>query len=200
MGELFLVAMKPALLVIDMSRGPFSPNHRDGVLFRKKDRLIQCINDLVDFFKQRQLPIFWVVQHFHADLSDAPLIMKREQRFEMIDETDEWKILPELHYEEGKDALIIKKRYSAFFGTPLKKNLDQHRVDTLVIAGVNTHACVRMTSIDAYQYDFPVIWPSEGIASSLPEFERETLKYMVGGLVQRMDNEQIQRFIQAPSK
>lgn len=187
--------MKPALLVIDVSRASFAPNYRSGVLLEKKDRLVSSINTLADFFNEHHLPIFWIVQHYKADLSDAPLLMKKEKRLEMVEEGDGWKVLPELHYVEGKDELIIKKRYSAFFRTPLKEKLDQNNVDTLVIAGINTHACVRVTSIDAYQFDYSVIWPKEGIASSLPEFERETIHYMVGGLVQLMETEAIKQLI-----
>jgi len=55
------------------------------------------------------------------------------------------------------DAVLVKKRYSAFFGTDLDTLLSTIQPDVLVIAGVNTHAYVRMTAIDAYQRDYDVI-------------------------------------------
>ena len=48
---------------------------------------------------------------------------------------------------------LSKKRYSAFFKTGLDQTLDLLKPVVLVLAGVNTHACVRMTAIDAYQRD-----------------------------------------------
>jgi maleamate amidohydrolase len=55
------------------------------------------------------------------------------------------------------DPVIVKKRYSAFFGTPLSGVLAKMQPRALVICGVNTHACVRMTAIDAYQNDCRVV-------------------------------------------
>ena len=127
-------------------------------------------------------------------MSDAPLLLKKNKRYEQIEDTPDWEILDELDYRK-EDLLVIKKRYSAFFQTNLDVLLKQKNVDTLVIAGVNTHACVRMTAIDAYQHDYQVIWPEKGINSSLPEFAEETLKYMVGGIVQMMSNDKIKQLI-----
>ncbi len=64
------------------------------------------------------------------------------------------------------DQVIVKKRYSAVFGTDLDARISEFRPDVLVIAGVNTHACVRMTAIDAYQRDYDVIVAAECVASS----------------------------------
>jgi nicotinamidase-related amidase len=38
-------------------------------------------------------------------------------------------------------------------------------VDALIAAGINTHACICATAIDAYQRDFPVIVASDCIDS-----------------------------------
>jgi nicotinamidase-related amidase len=75
---------------------------------------------------------------------------------------------------------VIKKRYSAFFGTPLDEIIRTRGVDTLVLAGVNTHACVRTTAIDAYQRDLEVIIPREAVGSYDREHEAVSLRYMDG--------------------
>ena len=54
------------------------------------------------------------------------------------------------------DTVVIKKRYSAFFGTRLHEYLQEQGTRSVVVVGVNTHACVRTTAIDAYQHDYPV--------------------------------------------
>ena len=78
--------------------------------------------------------------------------------------------------------MIVKKRYSAFFGTDLDARLSKIRPDVLVIAGVNTHACVRMTAIDAYQRDYDVIVAAECVASSDPGHRDVTLRYLDGNI------------------
>ena len=52
------------------------------------------------------------------------------------------------------DPVIVKKRYSAFSKTDLEDVLQRLMPDELVLAGINTHACVRTTAIDAYQRDW----------------------------------------------
>jgi nicotinamidase-related amidase len=75
-----------------------------------------------------------------------------------------------------------RKRYSAFFGTDLDAPLSAIRPDVSVVAGVNTHACVRMTAIDAYQRDYDVIVAGECVASSDPEHHDVTLRYLDGNI------------------
>lgn len=181
--------MKAALLVIDMSRGNFSTERRGGILLEGKDKQVQAINKLVDTFRETSSPIFWITQKYKRDLSDAHMLMRKNNRLENIEDTNDWKILEELNMSE-EDNLVIKKRYSAFFNTELQNLLQKAVVDTLVVVGVNTHACVRTSSIDAYQYDYEVIWVEEGLNSSLPEFEASTRDYMVGGIVQMMNTEE----------
>ena len=65
-------------------------------------------------------------------------------------------IVPELHVA-ARDAVVIKKRYSAFYGTNLDQLLAALCPDAIILAGINTHACIRMTAIDAYQRDWPVV-------------------------------------------
>jgi isochorismate hydrolase len=78
--------------------------------------------------------------------------------------------------------VLVKKRYSAFFGTELDAELSTLRPEVVVVAGVNTHACVRMTAIDAYQRDYDVIVAGDCVASSDPEHHDVTLRYLEGNI------------------
>jgi maleamate amidohydrolase len=49
--------------------------------------------------------------------------------------------------------VIIKKRYSGFYGTTLDETLARLAPDAIILAGINTHACIRTTAVDAYQRD-----------------------------------------------
>lgn len=48
-----------------------------------------------------------------------------------------------------------------------------------MIAGVNTHACVRVTAIDAYQRDYKLILAEECIDSYDQGCHDESFEYMV---------------------
>ncbi|MDA1213799.1 MAG: isochorismatase family protein, partial [Planctomycetota bacterium] len=58
---------------------------------------------------------------------------------------------------QSSDFVIEKENASAFFGTHLTAYLIQHKVDTLLITGCSTSACVRATATDAKGYRFKPI-------------------------------------------
>jgi nicotinamidase-related amidase len=62
------------------------------------------------------------------------------------------------------EAVIVKGKPSAFFGTQLHSMLTFHNVDTLIITGMVTSGCVRATVDDAFAHDYRVIIPVECVA------------------------------------
>ena len=73
------------------------------------------------------------------------------------------------------EIVIDKKKFSAFFGTPLLSLLIGRRVDTCIIVGGSTSNCVRVTVVDSNQYNFFTIVPEEAVFDRLPISHRLTL-------------------------
>lgn len=166
--------MRPMLLIIDML-----VDFLDRFPATERAALVAAIRALADVFRQAGHPVAWVRQEFAPDLSDAFLEMRRDNMRVTIAGTPGASIIPELA-PRPDDPHFVKKRYSAFFGTPLDEIIRARGVDTLVLAGVNTHACVRMTAIDAYQRDLEVIIPREAVGSYDREHAAVSLRYMDG--------------------
>ena len=61
---------------------------------------------------------------------------------------------------------IVKRRYSAFFGTDLAMTLQECGIENTIICGVKTNVCVRSTSQDAFAYGFNVFIPAIATASN----------------------------------
>lgn len=175
-----------ALLVIDMLADFFE---RQPVLAAQRKRLVRSINHLARVFRSLGQPVIWVRQEFNADLSDAFLDMRRSGTKVTIAGTEGCKILPEL--EQGGDQVIVKKRYSAFFRTNLDELLTELRPAALVLSGINTHACIRATAVDAYQRDYDVILASECIGSYDTEHHNVTVRYLEGKIARLMNNADI---------
>ena len=155
--------MKYALLVVDMNIGSFDPNSRGGILHLVKEHLISCINELVVTFRVANLPVIFITQRYRDDLTDAlPLQRKRGDKT-FVDSSVGWRLLPELDVS-AHDFYVIKKGYDAFCGTDLDSILRRQQVTSLVIAGVNTYACVLQTTMGACErlYD-PILWSKKGI-------------------------------------
>jgi maleamate amidohydrolase len=100
-------------------------------------------------------------------------------------------IVPEVPVD-SKEACIVKKRYSAFFGTNLDTTLNELRPDALILAGINSQACIRTTAIDAYQRDWEVILASDCVDSYDPQHHDISTKYMRDKIAAVMSNEEIQ--------
>jgi nicotinamidase-related amidase len=149
----------------------------------ERTALVAAIRALADGFRTAGHPIVWVRQEFAPDLSDAFREMRRDNIHVTIKGTPGCAIIPEL-LPAPDDPVVVKKRYSAFFGTPLDDIIRTHGIDTLVLAGINTHACVRMTAIDAYQRDLDVIIAREAVGSHDREHAAVSLRYMDGKIAQ----------------
>jgi nicotinamidase-related amidase len=180
---------QPVLLVIDMLNDFF----REGLLAERRNELVRSINELVALFRSHNLPVIWIRQEFAPDLSDAFLVMRERGLAITIAGTDGCEFLPELDYL-STDPVIVKKRYSAFFGTNLDEILASLRPAFVVMAGINTHACVRTTAIDAYQRDYHVVIASDCVASYDDEYHHVSMRYL-GGRTRIMSNGELSRLV-----
>lgn len=174
----------PTLLIIDMQEDFL----RHPELTLRRGPLVRAITELVEAFRARSQAVVWIKQEFEADLSDAYLEMKRRNIAVVLKGSPGAELLPELGVRSD-EQVVVKKRYSAFFGTDLEAQLGGDA--PLVVAGVNTHACVRMTVIDAYQRDLSVIVARDGVASNDPEHGRMTERYLDGKMAHVWSNPRI---------
>src|SRR5918911_4602110 len=168
---------RPAVFVIDMLNDCFGQAELD----RMRGALCSSINQLTALARANGFPVIWVRQEFEPDLSDAFLDMKRENIRMFIKSTPGPLILDEL-VRHDSDIEIVKKRYSMFYGTDLESLLQELDADPLILAGVNTHACIRTAAIDAYQRDFQVTIVRDCVASKDFEHHEITLDYLAGGI------------------
>lgn len=141
------------------------------------------------------LPIVWVRQEFEPDLRDAFPEMRTKGIRITIRGTKGCQIVPELAVAP-QDLVIVKKRYSAFYGTKIDDELARLKPDAIILAGINTHACIRTTAIDAYQRDWHVVIALDCIDSYDREHHEVSLRYMKDKLATVMTNAEILPAIQ----
>jgi nicotinamidase-related amidase len=182
---------KPVLIVIDMLNDfldNWEPAHRQ--------RLVEAINELVHTMRGYSHPILWVRQEFEPDLRDAFPEMKAKGIHITIKGTAGCQIIPELDFA-ASETVIVKKRYSAFFGTGLDETLGHLRPDAIILAGINTHACIRTTAIDAYQRDWPVVLALDCIDSYDREHHEISLRYVKDKLAPVLTNREIESALES---
>jgi nicotinamidase-related amidase len=181
---------KPALIVIDMLN-----DFLDQWPARSRQRLVNSTQELVALMRSKRHPVIWVRQEFESDLRDAFPEMRAKGIRITMKGTPGCQIVSEVFVSAG-DPVVIKKRYSAFFDTNLDQLLASLQPDALILAGINTHACIRMTAIDAYQRDWPVVLAADCIDSHDKEHHEVSLRYMKDKIASVMTNAQIAAALQ----
>jgi nicotinamidase-related amidase len=176
---------KPVLVVIDMLH-----DFLETWEAARRQRLASSINELVGSMRGLGHSVVWVRQEFEPDLRDAFREMKAKGIRITIKGTQGCQIASELAVAPS-DLVIIKKRYSAFYGTTLDETLARLQPDAIILAGINTHACIRTTAIDAYQRDWNVILALDCIDSHDREHHEVSLRYMKDKLATVMSNADI---------
>jgi nicotinamidase-related amidase len=182
---------RPVLIVIDMLNdflAKWSPASRK--------HLVASTNELVGLIRHCGLPIIWVRQEFDPDLHDAFLDMKTRGIHITIKGTQGCAIASDLATAPD-DHVVVKKRYSAFFETNLDDLLNRLGPDLLIVAGINTHACIRMTAIDAYQRDWEVVLAADCVDSYDREHHDVSMKYMKDKIASVMTNQEIRSMFAA---
>jgi nicotinamidase-related amidase len=143
----------PALVIIDMAYGWTDPAYAGGSA--RLDTAVEAIGQLLAAARGKGIPVIYTTSPFTeepplksaADFS--PGYRKWDRRACAIDER--------LQPRPG-EYVLLKEHASAFAGTPLVGHLVAPRVDTLLITGCSTSACVRATATDAKSYHLrPII-------------------------------------------
>ena len=182
--------MNPVFVFVDLLEDFFSK----PPLSERRESLSTAVNKLAAFAREKGFPVIWVRQEFEPDLSDALLSMRDTGTRITIRGTPGCDLIKEIERQPG-DIEVVKKRYSAFFGTQLAQRLENLRCSHLVIGGVNTHACVRTTAVDAFQMDYKVIFAVDTIASYDDEYHRESIRYLTQAIGKPMNNGEIREFV-----
>lgn len=178
--------MTTVTLIIDLQVDYFQ-NKR---LSEHRAALVANTNQLVSTARASGLPIVWVRTEYSPDLRDASLEMRRGRIRIAIAGTPGASLLPELDARPS-DTHVLKKRYSAFFGTDLDSVLHGYSCSRLIIAGINTHACIRATVVDAYQRDIDALLARDCIDSYDEEHDGISWRYMNGKLGRGVTNREL---------
>jgi nicotinamidase-related amidase len=149
---------KPALVNIDLANAwtrPGFPFSCEGM-----DELIAGVQRLLALMRRKGLPVVFTTTAFaviEGPNTDMGLwhhkIPAEELRLGTPAVAIDERVAP-----RSDEQVIVKKRASAFHGTPLAGFLRAHGVDTVILTGVTMAGCVRHTAEDAIAEGFrPIV-------------------------------------------
>ena len=147
---------RPAIVVVDFAYGWTDEAYAGGS--SRLDKPVEQTGQLLSVARPLRIPIVYTTSSWRPETGDQPFksAADRSEAFRAWDERalqiDE-RIAP-----QPQEYVLEKENASAFFGTHLTGYLIDHNVDTVLITGCSTSACIRATATDAKSYRFrPIV-------------------------------------------
>jgi len=152
-----------ALLIVDMQHDFVD---KDGALpCENASSIIPKIRQLCAEARRAGVPVIYTKEVHRPQEVDFGRELDGDEPIHCVDGSKGAEFVEQLQPKES-DYVIIKRRYSSFFGTDLAILLRGLAVDTLYITGVATDVCVYLTAMDAHQFDFKVKIPRDCVAGT----------------------------------
>ncbi len=145
----------PALLIVDFIEG-FT--NSTSPLAGSWDEEVNNTAVLMETAREKDVPVIFTTVEFSASDIETNLLCLKTPRIETLRAGSKWIEIDHRLSKLDKDIVISKKYGSAFFATSLAAQLQVLNIDTLLISGCVTSACVRASAVDAVQNGFrPIV-------------------------------------------
>jgi len=167
--------MHPALLLVDVQLDFLEPQD----LQPAREILLRRLAGILTRCRKRDVPVLHVRTLVAADGHDRMPHWARNGDTRCV--VGSKGAGPPAALHEGSDEKVYAKQFYSAFGNPaLEADLRAAGIDTVLVCGVHTHACIQATVLDAYQRGFRVIVIGDAIASYAPLLAQLTLDHLSG--------------------
>ncbi len=176
MVDLKIDSNKTALVVIDVQKGIFALDRK--LEPNTASQVIANVSKLVAKFRDSGIPVFLV----HVTSVDG-----RDMLHPVTDQQVQWGSGPrpadwsefvEEIKPTGKDIVIAKRQWGAFYGTELDLQLRRRKIENIVLCGVSTNIGVETTAREAYQRGYNQVFATDAMAANSKDEHEATLKYI----------------------
>ncbi len=171
---------RPALAVIDMQNDFVLPGAAARVAGAQAT--VPAIARLLEKARAEGWAVFHVIRRHAPDGHDAESFRRglyAQGRGICVEGTPGADIVEGLAPQPG-EAIIVKRRFSAFFGTDFDERLRRAGIDTLVLAGTQYPNCVRGTAADALYRDYRVVVVTDACSAQSGEVAQANIRDMSG--------------------
>jgi acyl-CoA reductase-like NAD-dependent aldehyde dehydrogenase len=165
--------MKPALVLIDLQMDFLAAAGLEPAAGQVLDRCAR----LLAGSRQRQIPILHIWTTVQRQADDRMPHWKAANTWRCVMGTPGHE--PPASVRPVGDETIVHKHFFSGFGCPdFQTHLRALGCDTLVLAGVHLHGCVRATALDAYERGYTVWVAADAVASDDPLHAAITQRYL----------------------
>ncbi|QCX27846.1 cysteine hydrolase family protein [Nocardioides jishulii] len=149
-----------ALILIDLQEDFFAT----PAMRPLRAGVVECVHRWVAWARERSFPVIEVRTVNPPDPDTWALNMRDDMQPVVLAGTEGAKRLHDLDFEP--DVVVEKRRDDAFHDTELRELLAAESIDSVVLAGVSTEACILMTAASAYANDIRVAIAHGAVAAA----------------------------------
>lgn len=143
---------KPAIIVVDFANGWTDAAYAAGS--KRLDAPVEATRQLLEVARPLGVPVIYTTSPWRPKSGDQPFKSAADEVEGFRDWDEHACRIDERLTPRPADYVIQKESASAFAGTHLAGYLVEQGVDTLLITGCSTSACIRATATDAKSLRF----------------------------------------------
>jgi nicotinamidase-related amidase len=154
-----LLVSSPALVVIDIQQDVLLPSEASGIeRAAGQAEVIANAERILEAARAGNVPVIFTQEAHRRTGVDFGRELDGAESVHCLEDEPSTALWPTLVPRQGEahEYLVVKRRYSAFFGTDFDILLRGLHVETLVLIGNLTDVCVHYTFVDAHQHDYHV--------------------------------------------
>jgi len=165
--------MKPVLILVDLQADFLAAPE----LQPPAEVLVARAAGLLQRFRQQHLPVLHVWTTVHRETDDRLPHWRRENRWMCVADTEGHQPPEALRPREG-EPVLHKRGFDAFIGDGLERMLQGIPLDTVIVAGLHLHACVRAVAVGCLERGWAVRIADDAVASHDPIFAAATRRWL----------------------
>lgn len=161
----FRLGGRPALLVVDLSRGFTDPAFPLGA---DAEDVLDRTAALLEAARRRDVLVVFTTIAYDPATASCTAWVRKAPSLAGLGAGSPWvEVHPRLA-PRADEPVLVKTGASAFFGTPLHAVLAAARVDTVLVLGATTSGCVRASVVDAVQHGYDTFVVTDCCADRAP--------------------------------
>ncbi len=165
--------MKSSLLLVDLQQDYLATQG----LQPPADNVVAQAAALLDGCRKRRVPVIHIWTSIHRDNDQRMLHWRRANRWLCVAGTAGHQPPIRLQPREG-EAIIHKTGFNAFANAELDSTLRRLNCDTIIIAGVHLHTCVRLAAMGCIERNLQAIMAEDAVASDDPIHSASTRRWL----------------------
>jgi ureidoacrylate peracid hydrolase len=171
-----------ALLVIDLQNDFIAEGgYIEKVVGRNASAcraILPAVTALIDAARQAGVPVIWVVADYSHERIPEPARVRQLERgwSGVCGAPGSWGADFAGPRPQAGETVIAKHSFSSFHGTALEDELRRRGIETLVVSGVQTNACVDYVIREGFVRGFYIAVAEDCVASHMQDLHAATLK------------------------